>query len=52
MTEGTPLLEQFFTYDGKCGSCKHFGFKGYCVPTGIFRAEEESCNRYELKRGE
>jgi hypothetical protein len=52
MNDLTPLLEEFITYENRCGSCKYRGFKGYCQPTGVFRETWETCNRYELKRGE
>lgn len=42
-------LDEFVTYDGKCGSCKHRGFRHWCPKTGIFRDVEESCNLHETR---
>jgi hypothetical protein len=46
------MLEDFITYDGRCGSCKFWGFRHWCPKSGTFPDAEETCNHYEMKRGE
>lgn len=43
-----PLIEEFVTYDGKCGVCRHiFPRTQHCPKKGRIVALDESCELFE-----